>query len=188
MRSTRSITLKNSLVFSARMILKAKRFILRPYRKGDEESLVKNINDKKVSRYMTPRVPYPYTKKDAMQWLGQCRAYARTKKGYPFAIIIDNKVIGSVSLENIDLHKAELGYWLGRKYWGQGIMTEAVKMVTHFGFHKLELKRIYARAVVHNKASQKVLEKNGFSYEGLLRKDFYRNGKTFHTKLYAKVR
>ncbi len=68
-------------------------------------------------------------------------------------------------------HRAEIGYVLSPDYWGQGIMTEAGNRVLAFGFEKMDLVRIYARCIVENTASARVMEKLGMSFEGILRKE-----------------
>ena len=75
------------------MIIKNKNFTLRPYRKGDEFSLQKNINDKSIYRY-TLRIPFPYTLKDAKKWIGECINALKKKKKEKivFAIEIDGEV------------------------------------------------------------------------------------------------
>ena len=108
------------------MKIKTKKFILRPYRKGDEESLQKHINDKYVSRFMSSRVPFPYKMKDAKWWINY--NFKLEKNNNPneinFAIDINGKVVGGIGLMNREKnHKAEIGYWLGKKYWNKGIMT-----------------------------------------------------------------
>jgi RimJ/RimL family protein N-acetyltransferase len=117
-------------------LVENKRFILRTIQKGDELDIAKYINDKIISRN-TATIPYPYKLKDAKNWLG--KYLKNQKKKNPdtisFAIVIENEVVGSVGLHNIVKdHKAEIGYWLARKHWGKGIMPEAVKIVTDFGF------------------------------------------------------
>ncbi|MFH0868271.1 MAG: GNAT family protein [Candidatus Woesearchaeota archaeon] len=168
-------------------IIKSKKFILRPYRKGDEESLIKNINDKVIYRY-TCNIPYPYKQKDAKQWIARCKKRNKKKTEINFAIDINRKVVGGAGFLNIENHKAEIGYWLGKKYWGKGIVTEAVKLVTNFGFKKLHLKRIYATVFLKNKASARVLEKNGYKREGIMRKFHLKDGKFLDAILYAKVK
>jgi len=112
------------------------------------------------------------------------------KKGEKFILaIINNQVVGCVSLDNLTKnHKAELGYWLTESYWGQGIVSEAVKQIVDHGFNKLKLKRIYAYTFTPNKASQKVLLKNGFTKEGLHKKDVLKDGKYIDIITFAKVR
>lgn len=128
--------------------------------------------------------------KNAREWIAECIAFAKKKKktDINFAIDINSEVIGGISLMKIEGHKAELGYWLGKKYWNQGIMTEAIKLITNFGYNKLRLKRIYAYVFSKNKASARVLEKNGYKYEGLLRKQNLKDGKFTDDLLFAKVK
>lgn len=91
------------------------------------------------------------------------------------------KMIGTIELYNyIPMFKAELGYALNPKYWGMGIVPEAVNEVLSFGFEYLSLKRIEASAFVDNLQSKRVCEKCGFTYEGISRNGYIRyDGKIF---------
>ena len=171
------------------LIIKSKKFILRPYKKGDEKSLALNINNKKIYRN-TLHIPYPYTVKDAKKWVSDNLKEAKNKKfkSINFVIDINGEVAGGIGFNSIQEHKAEIGYWLGEKYHGQGIMTQAAKLVTKFGFEKLKLKRIYAFVFLWNKPSARVLEKNGFKLEGVLRKNVKKDGKLFDDCLFAKIK
>lgn len=170
-------------------VIKTKHFILRPFRKGDEFSLQKNINNRKIYRN-TSHIPYPYTLRHAKNWIRKKAALAKKKKpeSIVFAIDKNNEVIGSIGIHHIKGHKGEVGYWLGEKYWGRGIMTEAVNRITKFGFEKQKLKRMYARTFHFNKASMKVLKKAGFKLEGILRKNVKKGNRFLDTHLFAKVK
>ncbi|MDD5750378.1 MAG: GNAT family protein [Candidatus Pacebacteria bacterium] len=171
------------------MIIGTGKFILRPFRKGDEVSLRNNINNEKIVRNLAV-VPYPYTIKMAEEWIAKNLKEAKKKKPLMvnFVIDIDGEVAGAVGFSNIEQHKAELGYWLARKYWGSGIMTDAVKQAGKFGFEKLKLGRIYAKVYPWNKGSMRVLEKNGFKFEGVLRKNALKHGKLIDEHIFAKIR
>ena len=172
------------------MIIKTKKFILRPYRKGDEESLGKHINSKEVSRFMST-VPFPYKMSDAHYWIKHNSKLdkLKNKKEINFAIEISNSVVGGIGLMHIAKnHKAEIGYWLGRKYWGKGIMTEAIKIIVDYAFNQLKLRRVYAKAFIKNKPSVRVLEKNDFKLEGILKKELPKNNKFFDVYIYAKIK
>lgn len=107
---------------------------------------------------------------------------------YAFAVTIDDKVIGSIGViqaENIQRRTAELGYYIAEKYWGRGIMTEAVKQVCEYVFDKSDIIRIYAEPFANNTASCKVLEKAGFQCEGILRSNAVKNGKVMDMRMYA---
>lgn len=163
--------------------------MLRPFRKNDEFSLRKNISNRKIYRY-TLTIPYPYTPEDAVDWVKKNleEIKKRKPKKINFVIDINDEVVGSVGFSEIERHKAELGYWLGEQYWGEGLMTEAVKLATEFGFGTMKLRRIYARVFLSNKASMRVLEKNGYKLEGILRKDAKKDNKFIDEYLFAKVK
>jgi len=170
-------------------IIKSKNFILRPFRKGDEKSLAENINNKKIYRN-TLVIPYPYTLKDAREWVTKNLKEARKKKPKEinFVIDINGEAAGSIGFSKIQEHKAEIGYWLAEKYWGKGIMPQAVKLITKFGFEKLKLRRIYAKVFFFNKPSMRVLEKAGYKFEGILRKNVMKDGKFIDNHIFAKVK
>lgn len=151
--------------------------------------MVENINNKKIVRN-TLRIPYPYTLKAASSWILHNRKLQKKKikTEINFVIDIKGKVVGSIGLANIKGYEAELGYWLGEKYWGKGIMTLAAKAVTKYAFDILELRRTYANVFLHNKASARVLQKAGYKYEGTLRKHVFKNGKLVDDLLFAKVK
>lgn len=168
----------------------SKRFILRTIQKGDEFDIAKNANDKTISRN-TSAIPHPYKLKYAQDFVRKFKKKSRAE--YPqdlvFVIVVDSEVIGCVGLHKIiKNHKSELGYWLAKKYWGKGIVPEAVKIVTNFAFRKLKLKRVYARVYSFNMPSMKVLEKNGYKLEGIFKKDVEKEGRFFDTYNYAKVK
>ncbi|MCX6789770.1 MAG: GNAT family protein [Candidatus Gribaldobacteria bacterium] len=174
-------------VYSHRLKIK---FILRPFRKGDEISLQKNIDNKKIARNLAT-VPYPYTIKMAKEWVA--KKLKENKNRQPiiidFVIDINGEVAGAIGFHKIEQeHRAEIGYWLAEKYWGSGIMTEAIREASKFAFGKLKLKRIYAAVFPWNKASMRVLEKNGFKFEGILRKNTLKNGKLIDDHIFAKIK
>lgn len=167
-----------------------KKFTLRTIQKGDELDIAKNINDKTISRN-TATIPYPYELKDAKKWIRKClkNQKKKTPDAISLAIVIDGEVVGAVGLHDIvKNHKAEIGYWLARKHWGQGIVSEAVKIVTDFGFKKLKLKRIHAGVYPFNPPSMRVLEKNGYKLEGILKKDVRKGKKYIDSHLFAKTK
>ena len=168
-------------------IIKSKQFILRPCKKGDEKSLAENINNKKIYRN-TLAIPYPYTLKDAKEQINKNLKEAKKKnqKKINFVIDINDEAAGSVGFSKIEGHRAEIGYWLAEKYWGKGIMTEAVKLTTKFGFEKLKLRRISAYVFPFNRASRRVLEKAGFKFERILHKQFKKDNKFLDGYLFVK--
>jgi RimJ/RimL family protein N-acetyltransferase len=82
-------------------------------------------------------------------------------------------------------HRAEVGYWLAKPFWGRGIVTAVVQRVCRHAFVEFGLVKIIAHVVTHNSASARVLEKCGFVQEGLLRKHFLKDGQFIDVKLFA---
>jgi len=172
------------------MEIKTEKFILRKFRMSDAESIVKHANDKLIARNLE-RLPHPYTMKDAKVWLGKKLKEYRQKnpKEFVFAIEIDGQAVGAIGFHKIiSGHKAEMGYWLGRKYWGRGLMTEVVKYASQYAFKTFKLRRLQAHTFPPNKASMRVLEKNRFKLEGVLKKEIQKGKKFIDAHVFAKVR
>lgn len=93
---------------------------------------------------------------------------ARTneKKDLVLEILLDGKIIGIIGTKGIDFEKleSEIGYWIGKAYWGKGYATKAVKLFVKQFFDNFNIKRLYAFSFESNPASAKVLEKNGFKF------------------------
>tara|TARA_Y100000310_G_scaffold251715_1_gene258322 strand:+ start:38748 stop:39269 length:522 start_codon:yes stop_codon:yes gene_type:complete len=168
---------------------KTEDFVIRSFKKGDEESLQEHINHKSVYRY-TLRVPYPYTIKDAREWIERNMSLDKKKKKDEINLAIEVKgdVVGGIGFIKIEKHKAEIGYWIGKRLWNKGIMTRAVKLMTKFAFNNLKLRRIYATINPRNKGSARVLEKCGYVLEGRMKKNELKDGVITDSDLYAKVR
>ncbi|MHB8896797.1 MAG: GNAT family N-acetyltransferase [Candidatus Geothermincolia bacterium] len=168
--------------------IEARKFKLRSFRKGDEAAITRYANNLKIYR-MTLALPYPYSPKDAREWivLNQAEQHHRHPGMASFAIDIDGEAVGCVGMSDIEVHKAEIGYWLGEEFWGQGIATQALRLATRYGFNELGLRRIFASVFTFNKASIRVLEKAGYKYEGCLRKNEIKDGRLIDTIIYSRV-
>jgi len=167
------------------MKLEGEKIILRPPRASDAESIYTYAKDREVSRYMTVRFPYPYKRKDAEGFIKRVAKEWQEKNQKNTIFVIEHlgskQVVGTIGLKKIDTYNknAELGYWVAKKYWRQGIASEAVKLILDYGFNELNLKRVYAGVFHPNTASQKLLEKIGFKHEGTLRKSARRSEQWF---------
>ena len=160
---------------------------IRKFTRKDIDPIVCHANNPKVAANLRNRFPHPYTQKDAEWWVNHVMAQDTTRD---FAISDHSGAIGGIGLEFLDdvnFKSAGLGYWLGESFWGQGIMTRAVRAFTPYAFKTFDLVRIFAYVFESNPASARVLEKNGFKKEGILRKSVYKNGKNLDQWLYAKV-
>ncbi len=152
---------------------------VRPLRNSDAESLYEHVQDEAVARW-TLWIPHPYPKEDALKFIRKTRRDIRHGKSYTFGILQTETagVIGAVSLMNINRHNqsAELGYWLGRRFWGRGYMTEAILLALRFGFERIKLHRVEAEVFEQNAASASVLQKAGFTHEGTARQANHKRG------------
>ncbi len=173
------------------IILKGKGFMLRPYKKEDYISLAKNANNKKLAKNMLEGFPSPYTEKDSKEWIKTVLKTYKNGLMTNFVIDIDGSAVGTMGG---DIRKNKpfvlgFGYWIGENYWGKGIMSKAVKLYTDYIFKNIKgIKRIQAETFPWNKASQKVLLKNGFSLEGALRKNYMKNGKIIDEYVFSKIK
>lgn len=160
---------------------------LRSWRPGDLDSLVANASHADVSRGLRDRFPYPYTGDDGRAWL----ARAVDESDRAWAIEIGGAAVGGVSLHpGVDVHRhsAELGYWLGRKYWGRGIMTAVLANFADHAMSAFRLHRLFATVYANNPASMRVLEKVGFEREGVQKSAVIKRGELLDLYMYARVR
>lgn len=170
------------------MEIEARKFKLRPFRKGDEVAITQYASNPKIYR-MTIALPYPYERKDAREWieLNQAEQHRKRPGMVSFAIDIGGEAVGCVGLSDVEVHKAEVGYWLGEPFWGQGITTQALRLLTRYAFNELGLRRVFAHAFTFNTGSIRVLEKAGYKYEGCLRKNEIKDGRLLDTLIYARI-
>lgn len=120
----------------------------------------------------TLAIPHPYPDGAAELWITAAREAFGTGKHYAFAMINkeDSSLLGNMTIAVSPKHnRAELAYWVGKPYWGQGFATEAARRVVQFGFEDLHLNRIFAAAMTRNPASSKVMANIGMKYEGTFR-------------------
>lgn len=157
---------------------------IRPFKKGDEISLVKYANNKKIADNLTNAFPHPYTAEHAKSFV----VMAISKTGQIFAITKNDELIGAIGLHpqtDIHIKNAELGYWLAEPFWGQKIMSEIIPQIVKIGFENFDINRIFARPYGRNIASQKVLEKAGFKLEARLEKTIFKNNQFEDELIYA---
>ena len=163
---------------------------IRKWNMIDASNLAELLNNKKIMDNLRDGLPYPYTVKDAEDYIATMLS-AKPENTYAFAITLDEKVVGSIGVfrcENIHFRTAEMGYYIGEPYWGKGIMTSAVKQTCQYIFDHTDIIRIFAEPFYNNTASCHVLEKAGFQLEGLLRKNAVKNGQALDMKMYALVK
>lgn len=160
---------------------------LRPWRHGDEASLVRHADNRKIWKNVRDHFPHPYTMTDAERWIFHASTALTTTV---FAIEVEGNAVGSIGLvpkEDVYRRSMEIGYWLGEQYWGRGIVTEAVGAMTAYGFDTFDIVRIFADIFVWNTASVRVLEKNGYEFEARLKKAIIKDGEVGDVLLYART-
>lgn len=162
--------------------------LLGEFRPSDKSVCVQRIGDREIYE-RTLRIPYPYRESHFDQWL-QIHSEATEKNGEPvsFAIRERDSLIGGLGFDGLTKgHQAEIGYWLAKSWWGRGIMTAAVRAACEHAIARWQLVRITAHVFESNVASARVLEKNGFQFEGILRKHYLKDGCFLDSRLYALV-
>jgi len=166
--------------------LETLRLKLRPYSEADIAELVPLVGAREVAA-TTLRISHPYTEQDAREFL------VLTKDPGKIWLVVtlrsDGRQIGGVGLSVDPPHQhAELGYWLGVAYWGQGYGTEAAREMLRYGFQDLGLHRIFASHFNHNPVSGRILRKLGMRYEGCQREHLRKWDRFVDSELYGILR
>jgi [ribosomal protein S5]-alanine N-acetyltransferase len=139
--------------------LATERLTLRPFRPEDVAEFAHLAGDWAVAS-MTSDIPYPFSPTQAVAWIRPVRGEAR------FAIEVDGRLVGGAGFYRLRSGAAELGFWLGRPWWGRGYATEATQAVVRYGFEERRLPAFSSSHFVDNEASARVLFKLGFEPVG----------------------
>ena len=148
-------------------VISTARLTLRLPGRQDAPEIERLLADWDVVRF-TAAIPYPYPPGAALTWLDEVAA--SPPEGEPIWSIErrqDARFMGVIGLKRPAPDMVEVGFWLGKPYWRQGYMTEAVRPVIDHAFEGLGVERVQATAVAENRASIRVLEKTGFVYLGV---------------------
>lgn len=163
-----------------------KPLVLRALQPGDAPALAALADNRKIWDRVRDYFPSPYSQADARDFIAMSG-----ESEPPLNLAIESGgelcgVIGLMPQADVNRNTAEIGYWLGEPFWGQGLATEAVRQMCDYGF-SLGFARLHAAVFAFNKASMRVLEKNGFIQEGVFRKAVFKNGQFFDEHWYAKL-
>ena len=139
------------------------RLVIKSPEIDDKVELTQLINDYDVVQWLST-IPFPYTARDAEDFIERSQEKILKQESYNFMIFQNNKLLGGIALTEFNGPSCELGYWLGKRYWGNGFATEAVGGILKFGFDDLSLNEIYASYKIGNEASKNVLKKCGFHF------------------------
>lgn len=160
-------------------------FTLRSWKPDDLDSLVKYGNNHKIAQYMMDQFPNPYTPEKGKAFID-----LTTKYNPPNVLAIDihGEAVGAIGIHlqsDIECKNAEMGYWLAEPFWGQGIMTQAIRQMVEYGFQNWNITRIFARPFGTNIGSQRALEKAGFVLEARFSKTLFKRGEYLDELVYA---
>ena len=144
-------------------MIETPRLLLRPLLEADLDTLVTELNNFNITRN-TARIPYPYTIKDAADYLAYGRSLNSQSLGLAITLAAEPvKLIGGISyLYSVEKNDAELGYWLSEAHWGKGLMTEAAAAMVHHAFTLTKFGKLVACYHNDNSVSARILEKLGF--------------------------
>jgi ribosomal-protein-alanine N-acetyltransferase len=163
--------------------------VVREWRDEDAPALARLADDPEVWLNLRDAFPHPYRIADARQFIARAQ---RLRPPTWFAIEAGGALAGAIGYAartDVERVGAEIGYWLGREYWGRGIMTTALRLVTRHAFAAdPHLRRIFAVPFASNPASARVLEKAGYTREGTLRQSVRKDGRILDQWMYAVVR
>lgn len=163
---------------------------LSPLEAADKERCVEYLNDAEIASRLL-RLPHPYGATDFDTFF-ELAERKREDLGHPLNYIIRHQshgLIGGFGFETVTPgHSLEIGYWLAKPFWGQGIMTAVVGAACEFAVEQWDIVRITANVFTFNDASARVLEKNGFVFEGLLQKRYRKGDQFIDSRLFALIR
>jgi RimJ/RimL family protein N-acetyltransferase len=132
---------------------------LRPFEMADARRVAELVGDQAVSKW-TSNIPFPYSEQDAKDWI---TSTASDPTKYPFAVELNGLLVACVSYWPHDQNGVEVGYWVGKAFWGRGICTKALSMLmSSEGFPAKAA--VFGKVMAQNIGSQRVLEKCGFSF------------------------
>ena len=148
---------------------------LRPWTIEDADTLTAYFNNVNIWNNLRDYIPHPYTAEDAEKFITSQAALFPTLN---FAILNEQEIVGGIGItlqEDVYKMNVELGYWIAEPFWGQSIATVAVGLMTQYVFETFAVNRIVAEVFDHNKASMRVLEKNGYYLESVRRRGILKN-------------
>lgn len=179
------------MIVAATPTVRTARLVLGDFTLADAADLQRLAGDREIAD-TTLAIPHPYEMDHALAWIGNQRKESARGRAINFALRLSPgaSIIGCAGLRDIDAEhlQAELGFWIGREWWGRGYAREAAAAVVRFGFERLGLNRIYAHHMLRNPAAGRVLEHIGMQREGVLRQRVRKWGIYEDVVLYAVLR
>lgn len=159
-------------------------------RSTDKQAFLTYLSDEGIYQN-TLSIPSPYRESDAEQWISiNLKIFDDHGTHFNLAIRQGEDLVGVIGLLDVGEphpHRAEVGYWLARPLWGQGLMTQVLRRFMSHAFKEFELEKLTAHVFAGNTASEKVLVKCGFKLEGRFEKHYVKNGRFIDAVAYGIV-
>lgn len=163
-------------------------YTIRPWQIQDTEPLAKYLNNINIWNNLRDSLPFPYTKENAETFISMNLNDSNPKN---FAIVVDGEAVGGIGIipkQDIERLSAEIGYWLAEPFWGKGIVSSVIKDYSKYIFENTEIIRLFAITFDNNIASQRVLEKAGFTKLCIMHKAAVKNGRVMDIPYYELVK
>lgn len=177
-------------LFKNNPTLETDRLVLRRLDLTDAEAYFIALSNPETMRHM--RWDVFQTVEDAISFLRMIDQKHRERLAFHWGVIDkeSQKLIGRVAFINFDEEneKTEIGYVISKHYWNKGLVTEAIRELIRFGFAELGVNRIEARCNEDNLGSERVMQKNGMKFEGLLRAQLKMKREFKNQKLYSIIK
>jgi ribosomal-protein-alanine N-acetyltransferase len=161
---------------------------LRAWRTGDAASLAREADNPNVWRWMSDTFPHPYTLEIASYWVQ--RGHLEFG-GDNWAIALDDEAVGGCGIHRGHQQfrcNAELGWWLGERYWGRGVVTQVATALAERALHDPGITRVFAPIHAGNLRSMRVAEKSGLRLEAVQPQSAIKAGEVIDRHVYARYR
>ncbi|PCK31219.1 GNAT family N-acetyltransferase [Pseudoalteromonas piscicida] len=158
-------------------------YTLRSFQLSDKARLIAILNDPDITRYLSTKIPQPYTEQDALWWINE-----GSKLGYIRAICEGDLLIGCIGVTPGEFEyerSGEIGYWLEKSHWRRGVAHFAIQKLIKVVFSESKIERIFASVFDGNVASMKLLQKSGFEQEAVLKRAIFKQGIFYDNHLFA---
>lgn len=151
---------------------------------------MRNANSRSIWLTLTDAFPHPYTEGDAEAWIARMEKAEELPTS--FAVRVEGEPVGGIGFSRREKAESRLtasvGCWIGEAYWGRGLATDALRQVVRYAFNRFDFERLEAMVIEGNRASCRVLEKNGFALEGRLRRSIVKAGEVRDSWIYSRLR
>ena len=156
---------------------------LREFNEGDKEQLLHILNEPEVIKYLSSKIPNPYTPQDAQWWIS-----TGSKIGIVKAIELNGSLVGCIGADRGEFEhqrSAEVGYCIAKDYWRQGIATQAINELIPLVFKTTDIVRLFAAVFSENTASMHLLSKCGFELEAVHKKAIYKDNEFYNNHVFS---